>query len=304
MLKQTFVLFSLILVNLGNQLFAAGSDDKAKPQINIRIHTGKITSVKENLLKEISGAVYFNGGLWVLNDAGNSNSIYRIDTLSGTILQTVIIINAKNTEELTCSETDLYIGDFGNNFGDRKNLCIYKIPLELITTETTEVSAKLIHFNYPEQHSFAKAANASDFDCEAMCYYKNKIHLFTKNWKSSGSTHYTLETEEGFYSALKEEKIETDYLVSGCFVKDDMLVLVGYSLNELTVKATKATFDSADHCIDALTYSIGHLAAFGQVESIVMNGNQGWMLSESTDLGFLKLPARIISFKLQLLGAE
>ncbi len=306
MFKQKSILFASLLAIISNHLYAVGGNGKSKSIHNTRIQTDNIIAIHETRLKEISGAAYFNNGLWVLNDAGNNNNIYRINPLNGEILQTVTITNAYNIdwEELTCSETDLYIGDFGNNFGNRKNLCIYKIPLNIITKETTEVNAEIIHFNYPDQSTFIKAANASDFDCEAMCFYENKIHLFTKNWKTNGSMHYTVDTKEGFYSAHPEEKIKTGFLVAGCYVKDEKLLLIGYSLDEFTVKVTIATFDPANHCRDASTFSVGHLATLGQVESIVMNGNQGWMLSEATDFGFLTLPARIISFELQHPSAD
>ena len=128
MFKQKSKLFAFLLVFIGNHLCALGEKDKFISVHNTRIQTDSIIAIHETRLKEISGAAYFNNGLWVLNDAGNNNNFYRIDPLNGEILQTVTITNAYNIdwEELTCSETDLYIGDFGNNFGNRKNLCKLK----------------------------------------------------------------------------------------------------------------------------------------------------------------------------------
>ena len=81
------------------------------------------------MLSESSGAVFFNGRFISHNDSGNENKLYELDTATGLILRTVHIQNAVNSdwEDLAQDATSLYIGDIGNNRGNRTDLKIYKI---------------------------------------------------------------------------------------------------------------------------------------------------------------------------------
>ncbi|MEP7264128.1 MAG: hypothetical protein ABI772_06515 [Bacteroidota bacterium] len=281
-------------------VFAGNNPVTLNPPPKKQIHISGTISFDDIKLKEISGAVSIGDDLWVVNDAGNSNSIYRIDKTSGKIVQEIKIINAANVdwEEMTISKTHLYIGDFGNNYGNRKNLRIYKISLADISSSATEVTAEIISFNYPDQTDFTKSANATDFDCEAMCFYNNELHLFTKKWETSGSTHYSVEVEEGYHVARKQNEIPVDFLVSGSCLSGNTLYLTGYDLHDFTVKIMSASFKENELYIDN-TFTAGDLLTLGQVESIVLSSERGWLLSESTDMGFIHLPSRINSFALQ-----
>src|SRR6188768_3637663 len=75
------------------------------------------TSLSAPLLNETSGLTFINGKLWTFNDSGNANDIYRVDTSTSTVYQTVDISNATNVdwEDMTSNNDYLYIGDFGNN---------------------------------------------------------------------------------------------------------------------------------------------------------------------------------------------
>jgi len=71
---------------------------------------------------------YSKSSAWFIEDNGNSDNIYKTD-FEGNIIQQFDVKNAKNTDwEDLCKDNseNLYIGDFGNNANDRKNLVIYK----------------------------------------------------------------------------------------------------------------------------------------------------------------------------------
>ncbi|MBL0340064.1 MAG: hypothetical protein IPP71_03590 [Bacteroidetes bacterium] len=82
------------------------------------------TSLSAPLLNESSGLTFINGKLWTFNDSGNANDIYRVDTATSTVYQTVDITNATNVdwEDMTSNNDFLFVGDFGNNNGNRQNL--------------------------------------------------------------------------------------------------------------------------------------------------------------------------------------
>jgi len=143
--------------------------------------SGSETQLKEvgNLsLKEVSGIEYINGSLWALEDSGNKNSIYKLDA-KGKIEEEIVIGNAKNTdwEELTSDkEGNLYIGDFGNNDSERKDLTIYKLNAGSLNTV-----AAVITFFYPEQKEFPPKKSELIFDAEAFFEHNGNFYIFTKN---------------------------------------------------------------------------------------------------------------------------
>lgn len=81
------------------------------------------------ILIESSGLQMAGDFLWSFNDGSGAAAIYRIDTLSSNILQTVNLGAAANVdwEDIAFDGTYFYVGDFGNNAnGARTDLKIYK----------------------------------------------------------------------------------------------------------------------------------------------------------------------------------
>ena len=134
-------------------------------------------------LKEVSGTQTVKNSdlIWMLNDGGNSNRIYGLNSKGK--LKKEIKINAKNHdwEDLTTDDKgNLYIGDFGNNHNDRKNLVILKINhKDLFNTKNVDVER--IQFYYPKQHKFPPKKKQLYFDTEAFFFYNNNIYLFTRS---------------------------------------------------------------------------------------------------------------------------
>ena len=64
----------------------------------------------------------------------------------------------------------------GNNYNNRKDLKIYKLPIDQSSKEKTEI----ISFNYPEQKSF-KINRKTIYDAEGLISIDNKLIIFTKN---------------------------------------------------------------------------------------------------------------------------
>jgi len=231
-MKKIFPVTALILISFS--LNAQQHIDTLSID-NYKIKTKKLPEK----LKEISTLEYHEGFFWGLNDSGGKPEIYKIDPETGKLVQTVKITNAKNTdwEEMAFGEKEVFIGDFGNNLGKRKDLAVYYFPVSKLETEQPEisVSAEKIEFHFPEQKNFNPGNKATNFDCEAMFYYNGKIHLFTKEWTNLATTHYTLEVEPGNQSAKKVETFKTNYMVTGAFVDANPIsntngfYLIGYT---------------------------------------------------------------------------
>lgn len=145
-------------------------------------YSNKILSIS-NSLEEISGIEFDkDDNLWAINDSGNSTEIHHIDTL-GNVKRSIRISNAKNIDWEDMTQDDFghfFIGDFGNNNNNRKDLTIYKIenPIDIKGAET---EAEIIKFKFLDQDLMNKNDSLKNFDLEAFVFYKGKLFLFTKN---------------------------------------------------------------------------------------------------------------------------
>ncbi|MFV8333896.1 hypothetical protein ACNQGK_12165 [Flavobacterium sp. GSP14] len=167
-------------------------------------------------LKEVSGIIYLDSSnlLWVLEDSGNENEIYGLNFENGTIEKTLTIANTGNIdwEDITKDKDgNLYVGDFGNNDNERKDLCIYKIDKKSLTTKST-IPAYKVSFAYPEQKDFPPKKTEMFYDVEGFFEFKNNFYLFTKN-RSKGfdgtAFLYKIPNTAGFHQAVLMGEFKT-----------------------------------------------------------------------------------------------
>jgi hypothetical protein len=163
-------------------------------------------------LKENSGIVsYSKETVWFIEDNGNSDNIYKTD-FKGNIIQQFDIKNAKNIdwEDLTKDKQgNLYIGDFGNNSNDRKDLVILKLPNPELE-KGAKINTEVIRFYYPEQKEFPPSENELLYDAEAFFHYQGHLYIFTKNRTNpfTGKTLiYQVPDKKGNYEAKLVGKI-------------------------------------------------------------------------------------------------
>lgn len=266
--------------------------------INARVNDGSCQYSKTTLpiktlcklsdtLLESSGLIHFNGQFWSLNDGGNVPAIYSFDSISGKILHTTFIENATNVdwEEMTQDSFHLYIGDFGNNAGDRKNLCIYKIKKSSMNLGkfSDTVEAEKIKFEMADQNNFNLPSQGHDFDMEAMFYHQNKLHLFSKNWADNGCRHYVCPTDSGFYSLLPKESFSNFGLVTGaCINNKGIIALIGYGNGDykpfiwLIWDYNDSNYSSGNK----RRFETGNAIKPGQNEAIVFRNRQLYFSSE------------------------
>jgi hypothetical protein len=156
-------------------------------------------------MKEVSGIeVETDSTFWMLNDRGNKNELYLVNEL-GHITET-IKVDAKNIdwEDLTSDDKgNLYIGDFGNNDNDRKDVVVLKIRKKNIRNNKP-VQAERIRFYYPNQTKFPPKKKKRFFDAESFIYFNNSLYIFTKSRVKDnfGTTSvYRVPSEAGNYQA-------------------------------------------------------------------------------------------------------
>lgn len=183
-------------------------------------------------LAESSGIIFYNSLIWTFNDGGNEAAVYGLDTETGEIKQTVMLAQVENKdwEDITQDEDFIYIGDFGNNAGDRKDLIVYKISKSLISNEIEqEIHPIEIAFEYEDQTDFSTNANATSYDCEAFIVKGDSLILFTKDWINNTTTLYRIPKFEGSYVAVKSGSFNSKGLVTGAASGTGKVVLCGYT---------------------------------------------------------------------------
>lgn len=184
-------------------------------------------------ISETSGLIQLNGRLYTHNDSDGLAELYEIDTLSGEVSRTIQILNAQNTdwEDICFDATHVYIGDIGNNSGNRTDLKIYKISRsELENEANTQLDATEIAYSYADQESFEPSPFATNFDAEALVASGDSLYIFTKNWIDNLCNVYSISKTVGTYISAQREQFNSEGLITGADLNhaSGKLVLSGY----------------------------------------------------------------------------
>ncbi len=205
-------------------------------------HYGQLTFICKLPKKfdENSGIVTLEDDkIWLIEDNGNDDAIYEVST-EGKRLREFEVKNAKNIdwEDLTKDEKgNLYIGDFGNNDNDRKDMVIYKIPNP--TKEPGDkIEAVKINFKYPEQKQYPPVSSKRKYDTEALFYLDSVLYIITKdrsNPFAGEALLYTVPAKAGNYNATLVGTFKTCDTLSTCQITSaaispdkKKIVLLGY----------------------------------------------------------------------------
>ncbi len=190
-----------------------------------------LVGVLPEAVNETSGIIFYNGRLITHNDSGNSPELFEIDTLTQQITRIVQVSNAENVdwEDLAQDQDYIYIGDIGNNSGDRTDLAVYRISKVEYDSSNT-VSAERIGFSYEDQTDFNPTSN-SDWDAEALTVLRGQLTLFTKRWQSGGSSVYAIPSTPGEHMAINLGSTQFSGLVTAATYNNvtNVLYLLGYS---------------------------------------------------------------------------
>ena len=185
-------------------------------------------------IKETSGLIYFNNALWTINDGGNRPVLYKLNPETGTVIQRITITNAKNNDWEALAQDDdyIYIGDFGNNSGNRKNLKIIRIRKdEIPDLGDLGVRSQLIEFSYPDHPGRIEKKKENNFDCEALICIGDSLYLFSKNRGDAQTKLYRLPKKAGNYNAELIDTFNSRGLVTGADYNESSkeVILVGYT---------------------------------------------------------------------------
>ena len=189
-----------------------GSCQYAVTSATLPIKTALASAVPES-----SGLVFTGQSLWTFNDSGNAPVLFKVDSTTGNVLQQVTVSNFGNVdwEDIAADAQYLYVGDFGNNAGNRRDLRVLRVAKADIGPAASEsVTAQAINFSYPNQTNFAPGTNNHNFDCEAFFYANDSLHLFTKNWADARTNYYIIPAQPGTHVARLKASFNANGLIT------------------------------------------------------------------------------------------
>ena len=210
--------------------------------------------IKEKNMQEISGLIadslseHGNYTFWALGDGGAPAKLYKYElrnldsfTISqenqedtALLLDSTTFLNASNVdwEELSHSNSHIFIGDFGNNNGNRTNLRIYRFKRAKLGSKN--VSVDTLHISYSRQIDFS-SQRFHPWDCEAMYWKNDSLVLLSKGLFNSKIYIYTIPDQPGHYSIEPSDSFQSTQLITGASIKlgggSNFPDLVGYNFN-------------------------------------------------------------------------
>lgn len=243
-------------------------------------------------INETSGLQYHNNYLYTFNDSGGKPEVYVLNPETGEIIKTYKLINASNIdwEDIAIDGNTLYLGDFGNNNGSRKNQKIYYFELnENNHSKKEEVEAKAISFKFEDQTDFEyREKHSTPFDCEAMVFYQENLHIFTKDWKNNQTSHYLirLKNKDTTRIAEKIESFDSQGLITGADIYNNELYFIGYTRNGYSFMWKSTSFkDGKFFNGKAQKTFLGLVPAISQTEGITVSQDKIYICGEEFKKG-------------------
>lgn len=271
MTKKTFFLLSFLYVlNISAQ----------QNYEWLKIKKYKVATLSDEL-KETSGLKFAGEKLYSFNDGGNTSEIFELDKLTGNIINKINTgLTNTDWEALTSDGSHFYIGDFGNNWGIRKDLKIYKVP----QSSPTPATAETISFHYPEHKEFIGRPHNNNWDAESLIYKDGHLHIFTKEWQSYQTAHYRLNStsSEEIQNAEKLETYNLGYLATDASYFKNKLYIIGYTRKmEVFLTVFKEDQDGKFFTQKPQKYYLGQTSKLGQIEGIAVNDDGMYISGEA-----------------------
>lgn len=204
-MNKFFILFTIL------GAFTSCQKESASGILNFNF---EVMATLPTQIEEGSGIeITLDNTLWAFNDNSGKERLYQFDH-AGTLLKELKIdVPRIDWEDITQDEAgNFYLGDFGNNDNDRRDLKIYKLtPSDLVSTDN--VKPAVIHFTLEDQTQFPPTNDQQHFDIEGMFAFGNQLFLVTKDRSKPflGKTKlYQLPNTIGIHTATLLDEFKTD----------------------------------------------------------------------------------------------
>ena len=258
-----------------------------------------------SILLENSGMIYWNEYLWMVNDGGSLPCLFKLDQ-TGNIIDTFCITNANNVdwEALTQSDTRIYIGDFGNNPGNRTDLCIYEVNKADLLSGNNQILAQKRTFKYGDQTTYSHATNGHSFDCESFYFDNDSLVLLSKGWDNLYSKRYRFESEwNDTLTIFPQDSMFVDGLLTDVSLDSasKRVIALGYKNNgsNFYTSFVYLLFDYSDAAIfngNKRRIELGNMLTLSQTEGIALKDSVSGFISAEQITSVITIPPKLFSF--------
>lgn len=229
-----------------------------------------------------------SGAIWTHNDSGGMSEIYSIDTL-GNLLRTLFLSGITNIdfEDITKDVIgNIYIGDIGNNTGNRMSLQIYKI---------SSPSGILNDTIIPQQITYAYTTDSLQrLDCEAFFHLNQLLHLFTKIQNTGEYTKlFTLPDSAGTYLTTLVDSFYFSSPITAADISPDgnTVALLSYGKIYLLRAFSGNTFFNGT--IDSLAIPLSQTEALAFIDNTSIYITDEKIMGTGGNLYLLTLPTSV-----------
>lgn len=182
-------------------------------------------------LFEISSLQADGNDLWAITDKPRAVA-YKIDK-TGKVLQEVTVsgVQAIDVEAVTSDKDFIYIGDVGDNDGDRGDRQIIKFRKTDVTPgRDLEVKGEVITFRFSDEQMVDKKKK-NNYDCESLMAFGDSLYLFTKRREDHQSELFSIPKTAGNFVARSIGLFDTKGLVTDAAVNPagNEVALCGYN---------------------------------------------------------------------------
>lgn len=234
----------------------------------------------DDQLHETSGLEIYRDSLVSFNDSGGEPFLFVFSPENPDRFKNIRLDNAENAdwEDIARGSGYYFIGDFGNNNGNRDTLVIYRFSEKEM--DLSPIEPQVISFTFKEKLPEFKNKVRNPFDCEAMAFINDSIWLFTKNWRDKTSWIYKVPITPGHYDLEVSDILHPRMLVTAAdyISEEKLLILIGYQSFCPRIKIYRYT----DHSFEELILlRLGNL--FGiQTEGVVVKDNMLYFSNEKS----------------------
>lgn len=229
------------------------------------------------------------GLVWTHNDSGDGPRLYALTSDGklwhgsppGGIL--VAGASAVDWEAITLDGSgNLVIGDVGNNDNIREDLTVHFLPEPDPAGAPTVRVQRSVRVRYPDQLRFPP--DLRNFDCEAIFWYRERLHFLTKHRSDSDTKLYRLDQELPFPKAstltlIGSHPIRGAVTAADCSPDGRRLAVLTYGAVSL--------FEPAPGAVNPLNGVVSTLSVrMGQCEAICLEASGDSVLvgNEAGDL--------------------
>jgi len=259
----------------------------------IRPSKDKVTIIEHRPLpeevSETSGLFCTKDGAVTVNDSGNSSTLYFLNDQGVVRKHTQLTFPNKDIEAITGNDDRFFIGDVGNNRGQRNFVTLRQVNRQ---TYKKEQSYRLTYknnnpsTNFPYNH---------DYDAEALTLKNDTLVMFSKSWQSEIANVYEIARSPNSQTLSPVKTIDgLPGIITGADWDEtnQQYVVVGYNSNLLGFLRPFLATLSESYVITG----VNELEGFGQVEGVcVKTDGEIWLTQEASPLQ----DARLIRLKLQ-----